>query len=158
MATFTRSCLPAAFAFLLLAVSSTGMAKGPPAASRPMIEATNAKFIKAYQSGDMAGLAALYTEKGLLMPPGGPFVEGRKGIQEFWTGTKAAGVEVVKLNTIDVEEGGDLAYEIGTADLMIKAEGKEPQKAAGKYIVVWKRQKDGTWQLHRDIWNDLPPK
>jgi ketosteroid isomerase-like protein len=24
---------------------------------------------------------------------------------------------------------------------------------AGKYIVVWKKGEDGTWRLHRDIWN-----
>ncbi|TIR04878.1 MAG: hypothetical protein E5X37_28660 [Mesorhizobium sp.] len=23
----------------------------------------------------------------------------------------------------------------------------------GKYIVVWKKGDDGTWRLHRDIWN-----
>ena len=25
-----------------------------------------------------------------------------------------------------------------------------------KYVVVWRRQKDGTWKLHRDIWNAIP--
>ena len=23
----------------------------------------------------------------------------------------------------------------------------------GKYVVVWKKQEDGSWKLHRDIWN-----
>ena len=28
---------------------------------------------------------------------------------------------------------------------------------SGKYVVVWKKQDDGNWRLHVDIWNsDLP--
>jgi len=67
-----------------------------------------------------------------------------------------AGVKSVTLNTENVERAGDYAIETGTVTLTVQPEGKEAQKSTAKYVVVWKHQKDGSWQLHRDIWNENP--
>ena len=50
----------------------------------------------------------------------------------------------------------DLAYEIGTFEESFKDAKGSPVKLVGKYVVVWKRSKAGTWQLFRDIWNESP--
>jgi len=42
--------------------------------------------------------------------------------------------------------------------LTVQPEGKEASTASAKYVVVWKRQPDGSWQMHRDIWNSVPAK
>jgi ketosteroid isomerase-like protein len=57
------------------------------------------------------------------------------------------GLKDVRLNTLDLQVAGDMAYEVGEADLTI-ATGK----AALNFVVVWKKT-DGQWRLHRDIWN-----
>ena len=62
------------------------------------------------------------------------------------------------LTTDDVGRSGDIAYEVGKVSLTIQPVGKEPTTSAAKYVVVWKRQPDGSWKLHRDIWNSLPAK
>jgi ketosteroid isomerase-like protein len=57
------------------------------------------------------------------------------------------------MHTVDVEFIGDTAIEHGEYTLELAA-GKDK----GKFIVVWKRQNDGTWKWHVDIFNsDLPP-
>jgi uncharacterized protein (TIGR02246 family) len=124
--------------------------------ARAAIEEGNSKFAELYARGDAAAIAALYTEDAIVFPPGSDMVKGRQAITEFWGATKESGVTSVTLSTVDVGESGDLAYEVGTAVLTIEQDGQGPVEAAAKYVVVWKRQSDGSWQLHRDIWNDLP--
>ncbi|MCG8607555.1 DUF4440 domain-containing protein [bacterium] len=84
------------------------------------------------------------------MPPGSPTVEGRSTIEEFWNGVaEQMGISDVKLKTVDLEADGNMAYELGSYDLS----GKSGQLDEGKYVVVWKRESDGRWKWHRDIWN-----
>ena len=125
--------------------------------ARASIEKANAAFSEAFERGDLAALAALYTHDAIVFPPGGEMVKGRQAIEEFWKATRESGVRSAMLTTVDVGESGDLAHEVGTVLLTIQPEGKEPATVSAKYVVVWKRQTDGSWQLHRDIWNDLPP-
>ena len=47
---------------------------------------------------------------------------------------------------------GELAAETGTAVLTTRQGASQN----AKYVVVWKRQKDGAWKLYRDIWNAMP--
>ena len=122
-------------------------------AIRQEIEQRNAEFVAAFNRGDMAGLAAAYTEDGQVLPPGHPPLSGRAAIQQFWQSVMDQGVRGVELRTEHAEAAGDLAYEIGTATLRIRTDGGAETTDTLKYIVVWKRQAGGPWQLAADIWN-----
>jgi ketosteroid isomerase-like protein len=114
------------------------------------IEKLNDAFVAAFGSGDMASLAAMYSEDAYLMPPGAPLMRGRGDIQKFWS---AAGEQVgdLKLVTVDVKPlSSDGAREIGTFSL--KSKGQQPQELMGKYVVVWQKVQ-GDWKLAVDIWN-----
>jgi uncharacterized protein (TIGR02246 family) len=126
--------------------------------ARTAIEAANAKFSEAFARGDAKALAAMYTSDAIAFPPDNEMIRGNEAIGEFWKATRNSGVQSAALTTIDVGTGADVAYEVGKISLTIQPEGKEPTTAAAKYVVVWKRQVDGSWKLHRDIWNSLPAK
>jgi ketosteroid isomerase-like protein len=38
----------------------------------------------------------------------------------------------------------------------MQAAGGAAQSQSVKYVVVWKKQADGSWKIFRDIWNSLP--
>jgi uncharacterized protein (TIGR02246 family) len=147
-----------AFVFLLLFATCSGCKSHESGQSnaRAEIEKGNAKFSEAFEQGNAEAIALLYTQDAIVFPPGSEMVKGREAIGGFWRTTRESGVKSAKLTTLDVGESGDLAYEVGTVLLTIQPEGKESTTASAKYLVVWKRQKDGSWQLHRDIWNDVP--
>ena len=151
----------ARFAFMLplLIIACSGCKSHESGMSnvRAEVEKGNAKFSEAFEQGNAEAIALLYTQDAIVFPPGSEMVKGREAIGSFWKTTRESGVKSVKLTTVDVGESGDLAYEVGTVLLTIQPEGKESTTASAKYVVVWKRQKDGSWQLHRDIWNDPPP-
>ncbi len=122
------------------------------------ISATNRQFEAAFARGDAAGCAAIYTEDAKIMPPDNPTVTGREAAQAVWQGAMDMGVKGVTLQTQDLEElGPDRAIERGVGTLEIQTEGGQTVQALGKFIVVWKRETDGSWKWDWDCWNmDAP--
>lgn len=145
--------------FALIAISSSAFA-GSKAdedvrGARAAIEAANAKFSEAFARGDAKALSAMYTSDAIAFPPDSEMIRGNEAIGQYWKATRDGGVQSATLTTIDVGRSGDVAYEVGKVSLTIQPAGKEPTTALAKYVVVWKRV-DGSWKLHRDIWNGLP--
>jgi len=121
---------------------------------RQAIAAANETFMATFSRGDAAGMAALYTTDGQVLPPNGDFVTGPAAIQTFWQALMDMGFKAARVKIVEVEDHGDTAVEVSTYTL----EGQGGQVLdRGKYIVIWKRQ-DGQWKLHRDIFNSsMPP-
>jgi uncharacterized protein (TIGR02246 family) len=139
----------ACVAVLLLSSAVSAAAQS----AREDIVATLTKFMEAFNSGNAAAVAELYTEDAAVLPPGGKRVDGRKGVGEFWQGAIKGGVKNLSLKAIEVEERADFAYEVGAFTLDMPSEGGGLATVAGKYVVIWKKGSDGSWRLHRDIWN-----
>ena len=74
---------------------------------------TNNQFLEALAKGDAAGCAAVYPEDGKLLPTNSPILTGRQAIQEFWQGAINMGVKGATLQTVELDEQGDTAIEIG---------------------------------------------
>jgi uncharacterized protein (TIGR02246 family) len=120
---------------------------------RSTIANANKDFMNTFSQGDAAGMAALYTNDGQVLPPNSDFVMGKDAIQNFWQALMDMGVKGAKVDTIEVEEHDNLAVEVGRFTLQDN-EGQVIDK--GKYIVIWERE-DGQWKLHRDIFNSSLP-
>jgi len=120
---------------------------------RDTLMAANEKFMAAYNQGNAAGVAALYTKNGQLLPAHSDFVTNQQAIQAFWQGAMDSGIKSAKLETIEAEDNGDTAYEVGKYTL--QGDGGKLLDT-GKYVVIWK-QEDGQWKLHRDIWTSSLP-
>mgnify|MGYP001765882434 CR=1 FL=1 len=117
------------------------------------IQKANARFSEAFRKGSAPGVAASYTQGGMLLPPNGGIVEGSGSIQGFWLAVMGRGIKEVRLETLEVEAHGETAVEVGQYELFT-ASGKEADD--GKYLVIWKYV-GGAWKLHRDIWNSNKP-
>jgi len=136
------------FLVLFSMMFSTAAQAGDP---RMHIEEGVGQWVAAFNAGDGAAIAALYTPDAALFPPGGQRVDGRAAIQEFWQGAIDSGMKADELRPVEVNANGDLAGEVGIFTLSVPGENGTT-KVNGKYIVIWKRT-GHTWQLHRDIWN-----
>lgn len=119
-------------------------------AARAAIDATNRRFEAAINAGDPARAAReVYTEDASILPPDLPMVQGRENIAQFWVGAAAQLAPTdVRLSTISLQVHGDVAHEIGVANLTLGG----GQQVAMKYCVFW-TQVGGEWRWHADIWN-----
>jgi uncharacterized protein (TIGR02246 family) len=106
-----------------------------------------------FNSGRVADVAACYTEDAQFLVPGQEPFAGRAAIAAVLGGLRGDGNRLT-LETLEVEAGGDFAWEVGRYSVATP-NGAEADR--GKYVVVWKRA-GGEWRLHRDIINSsLPP-
>jgi len=129
------------------------MAQSGASELRKAIEAAVDVFVATANRGDSAGLAALYTEEGQVLPPNADVVTGHAAVQAFWQAVMDMGVQSAQLTVVEVEGHGDTAIEVGRFKLFGEGEQELDQ---GKYIVIWKKV-DGQWKLHRDIFNSSNP-
>jgi len=111
--------------------------------------AANEVFMERFGQGNSAGVARLYTEDGQFLPPNSDEVIGKNAIQGAFQGLMDAGIKAIQLETLEVENYGDTASEVGRFTL--KDEGDQILDR-GKFIVIWKLVA-GKWKLHRDIIN-----
>jgi uncharacterized protein (TIGR02246 family) len=120
------------------------------AQSKATIQKLDDEWGAAFNKGDAAAVAAMYTDNATALPPGQDMVKGRAAIEAMWR-QQMGQIGDVKCTALDVEPlGRRAAREIGTCTF--KTKGQSPQEGALKYAVVW--QKSGrTWKLLTDIWN-----
>jgi uncharacterized protein (TIGR02246 family) len=120
------------------------------AQDKATIQKLNDAWTAAFNKGDAAAVAAMYTEDAYVLPPGAEMVRGRAAIEAFWR-QAAHQLGDAKLTTIDVLPLGlQAAREIGTVSLKTKTQ--PPQEIIAKYAVVWRKLGD-KWKLATDIWN-----
>jgi len=120
-----------------------------PSPTRTAIDQINASFSAAVRRSDGVGLGAVYTTNAQIFPPNGASRRGKADIQAFWQGALDMGIAAADLETVEFEEDGDTAWEVGKGVLKAK-DGQIIDEV--KYIVIWKRE-HGAWKWHRDIWN-----
>jgi uncharacterized protein (TIGR02246 family) len=135
---------------ILIIIGCLSLSSPAVAQSKATIEKLNDAWTAAFNKGDAAAVAALYTEDAYVLPPGSAMVKGRAAIEGFWR-QAAQQMNDAKLTTVDVLPlGRSAAREIGTVTL--KTKSQPPQEVVGKYVVVW-RKIGRDWKLATDIWN-----
>ena len=98
------------------------------------IVAADETFMTTFSRGDAAGIAALYTENGQFLPPNSDFVTGKQAIQATFQAFMDMGIKAIKLETVEVEEYGDTASEVGRYTL--EGQGVHP-KGGRELFYLW---------------------
>ena len=156
--------LPIAFALACTgsdtAETAEKAAAEDPAVVRQAIEQVNADFAVGLKGGDPARLAAHYDADAIAMPPNMPAARGTAEIQKMFTDMFAAvTISDFSLNIADLVVKEDMAIETGNMVMVMqpKQAGAPVMTDTSKYVVVWKKQADGSWKLWRDIFNSNIP-
>jgi uncharacterized protein (TIGR02246 family) len=112
-------------------------------------------FATAFNTGNYDQAAAFFTSDGFLMPPQREAVQGQKPIELMLRRLGDAGYQNLRLETVRVEESGDMAVEIGRYTAAIEQLNGTTVVERGKFVHTWRRL--GIWRMAANCWNsDLP--
>ena len=104
-------------------------------------------------TSDVDAYAKLYyAEDARVLPPDGATVTGREAITAFLRSVGA--VQEFRATILALEGRNDLAYVHGAYEMSVLPAGAaEPVGDKGKYLEIWRKQRDGSWKVALDIWN-----
>ena len=138
---------------LVLALPLPAFAQAGGGNPRAPVEKEAQAWQNAYNAGDAAAVAALYTTDAKLMVPGRESGADASAIQKLIAAEIAQGFKLA-LTTEDVVSSGDYAIETGTW-VATSAGGKHLDH--GPYVTVYQKA-GGSWKISRDIWNSSMPR
>lgn len=117
------------------------------------------EYAAGLNSGDIDRWIALWTADGVQMPPDEPPAIGKEKIRARNEAVLEKFSFDIGITNQEVEAAGDWAYSRGTYKArLVPRQGGAPILIDGKYMSILARQRDGSWKIHRDIFNsNVPP-
>lgn len=127
------------------------------AAARQAIDEQNQAWVEATKAGDAAAIARIFADSGVeLSLRAAKTWKGRAAIQELFTQiyqNPHATDAVVRTDQVILD--GPTAIEYGHYRFTYPPKDGQPQADSGHYVVVWRKQADGSWRILLDT--GLPP-
>jgi len=156
-----KSLLQALAVTLLFAVAifpnAHSSASATAKADADTLRQLEADFMKAAADRGAQGYMSYYAEEAAELPNGADMLQGKENI------AKTMGFLDQKDNHLtwtpvhaDMAASGDLGYTYGTYEFRSKDKDGKPAVEYGKYVSIWKKQKDGNWKVVMDMGNSSP--
>jgi uncharacterized protein (TIGR02246 family) len=123
--------------------------------ARREIAKTRDAYVAAWERGNAAQIAELYTDEALVLYPNQPAVSGRSAIVDYFSGFFGDFPRnEFELTSAEVVVNGQWAFDRGSYRWKgVPRVGGSPVEDNGKYLVVLQRQADSKWKVARDMDN-----
>jgi ketosteroid isomerase-like protein len=150
--------LALAVLFLTVAPAAFAASKDSVEADKQALLKAEADFEKAREQKGLEGWLSFFADDTLDLPAGLPIASGkdvmRKRLQTHWDNNVHLKWQPVK---VDVARSGDLGYTAGNWQIPVLDKRINKRVViTGKYLTVWKKQKDGSWKVVADLGNQDP--
>ena len=112
------------------------------------------EFVRGVFEKDLDRATAILSDDIVAMPPNFPEVHG----VDAYRAMLAEMPELLEFEFLEVEiEGGNnIAFAKGNYVMVMEVDGEEIGDE-GSFVEVWKKDEQGSWKMHRDIWNSGLP-
>jgi len=117
-----------------------------------------AALLAAVNASDVAGILAVWSASGVLMPPHHPAVHGRAEIERYFNRLFEQRRFKFSFTSSLIEVFGEIAFERLEYEASVRpVDGGQEFRDVGKGLHVYRREGDGSWKLVADIWNSDKP-
>ena len=120
-------------------------------ADREVISRAGELFIKSAlaRPRDDRASAACYEYDAIMLAPSQSPIMGRSAIEGFLSSFPP--LSDYRLEVAEIVGDGDLAFERGSASMILEPTEGPPQQLSINYLIIWRRQTDGSWRAAREI-------
>lgn len=117
--------------------------------AREAIRKADLAFSKATGERRLDGFREFIAEDVAAIRPNQPIVRGKKAFVESWAHNVEDPARTLawKPLLVEVSKSGDLGYSIGSYEMTKKDSSGSQVVGTGKYMTVWRKQKDGSWKV-----------
>jgi ketosteroid isomerase-like protein len=157
--TFSRR---AALAFLalttVLAPTFSSTAAAPQASTIVTLAQLREVWVHNLRTKQLEPILKFYAPDAVFLQPTGERITGSAAIRTLFQNIMATFNSDLTLHSQNLETSGDLAYDSGDFQetLTTIATGAKIV-SKGSYVIIYKRQSRGTWQIVQHVWTGTPP-
>jgi len=125
--------------------------------SRPFMDAEfqirglTQDYVTSFNTGNYDQVAGLFGHDGAFMAPHQEPAYGQKAVERLLREFGERGYQDLRVETLRVEQSGDMAMEIGRYTVAILQANGTTVVDRGKYLKVWRRL--GAWLIMADCWS-----
>ncbi len=131
------------------------------ATTGPDVEAVTAwleRYSAFVSAGDVEGWATLCTDDVVAFPPDAPAIVGMEELRLLAETIFRENTERLAANVDEVVVAGDLAVLRASYEETLTPKGEgEPVEMSGAWLVILRKQSDGSWKMWREMWSVVPP-
>ena len=137
-----------------------GRAKSAYRAAVAALRAADGAWLRAYRAKDAKKAAAFYDKEGAMLAPNRPNLAGRSRLSRFIA--QSFTLRDYKISwrprKVDVARSGELGYTSGRYRMSFRDASGKKISDTGKYLMVWRKQRAGTWKVLFDMSNSDKPR
>jgi len=123
-------------------------------ADRAAVAQLSARLLAAVNASDLAGVMAVWSDEGVMMPPDVHAVSGRAALEDYFRELFTRVRFRFQFTASEIQVVGDVASErVSYVAEIWTGSGSMARQDRGKGIHVFRRLPSGAWALSVDIWN-----
>ncbi len=117
------------------------------------------EWSRAAEGKDVEAVLSYVADDAIFFPPDGPMLRGKEIIRRFWSELAETPDFSFSWEATDavVSSAGDIGYTYGLALVTRKDKEGDTDTERTKYVTIWKKQSNGSWQVVANIWNSNEP-
>jgi len=144
---------------LIAGIAAIG-SSAPPAANRDALLAADRAFDAATAEKKLDGFSSFLADNASTLRADRPVLQGKAAVQQEWKALLENKSISLRWQPISAEiaKSGDLGYTVGSYTITRTDEKGSAVVGTGKYLTVWRLQKDKSWKVEFDTGvPDTPP-
>jgi ketosteroid isomerase-like protein len=159
---FPWSCRAAigflAFATMLAPIFSTTATAARQASTRVTLAKIREAWVRDLRTKRLESILKFYAPDAVFLQPTGERITGSAALRSLFQTIMATFNSDLILHSQNLETSGDLAYDSGDFEETLTAIATGAKiTAKGSYVIIFKRQPNGRWQIVQHVWTGTPP-
>jgi ketosteroid isomerase-like protein len=147
-----------AFASALALTSSLTATAAPQSSTIAALAQIREAWVQDLRTKQLEPILKFYGPDAVFLQPSGERITGSAALRALFQNIMATFNSDLVLHSLNLETSGDLAYDSGEfqENLTTIATGAKIT-SKGSYIIIFKRQSNGSWQIVQHVWTGIPP-